>query len=151
MNNFKLEFLALSRSIEMDISYNDDAPIVGDLLMAFDYDADFKNLDININALQHNTNELKRRINSVVQRYKNLNCKIQQLNTYLQGLKKNEPFFVLPGGEITTEQRNSLTLYLHSIKEKKDFTQMTKEVNNLFGVLMDNYEIFAFNENTRKK
>lgn len=151
MNNFKLEFLALSRSIEMDISCNDDAPIVGDLLMAFDYDADFKNLNIKINALQHNTNELKRRINSVVERYKNLNCKIQQLNTYLQGLKKNEPFFVLPGGEITTEQRNSLTLYLHSIKEKKDFTQMTKEVNNLFGVLMDNYEIFAFNENTRKK
>ena len=41
--------------------------------------------------------------------------------------------------------------YLSALQKGEDFEKMTKEMDDLFGVLMDSYEMFAFNENTKNK
>ena len=152
MKNFKLTFLALSRTTEMEIeSENDISLILNDLLMAFAKEIDYENLKINIYYLQQNTEEFRAKINSVIQKYKAFEPKIQQINTYFKDLKDNEYFFIFPNDTIHKQQSFHLFNYLSALQKGEDFEKMTKEMDDLFGVLMDSYEMFAFNENTKNK
>lgn len=150
MRNFKITFLALSRTTEMEIkSENDISPILNNLLIAFAKEIDCKNKKINIDFLQQNTEEFKTKINSVVQKYKTLNPKIQQINTYFKDLKDNEYFFIFLNATISKEQSFPLHNYLLALREGEDFEKITKEIDGLFGVLMDSYEMFAFDADTK--
>lgn len=63
MKNFRITFLALSRTTEMEIkSENDISPILNDLLMAFAKEIDYENKKINIEYLQKNTEEFRDKI-----------------------------------------------------------------------------------------
>ena len=152
MKEIRITFLALSRTIEMEIkSENDISPILSDLLTAFVKEIDYKNRKINIESLQQNTEEFRDKIDSFVQKYKTIECKIQQVNTYFKDLKDNEYFFIFPNDTIHKQQRFHLFNYLSALQKGEDFEKMTKEMDDLFGVLMDSYEMFAFNENTKNK
>ena len=152
MKEIRITFLALSRTVEMEIkSENDISPILSDLLMAFVKKIDYENLKINIDSLQQNTEEFRAKINSVIQKYKTFEPKIRQINTYFKDLKDNEYFFIFPNDTIHKQQRFHLFNYLSALQKGEDFEKMTKEMDDLFGVLMDSYEIFAFNENTKNK
>ncbi len=152
MKNFRITFLALSRTTEMEIkSENDISPILNDLLMAFAKKTDCENKKINIDSLQQNTEEFRAKINSVIQKYKAFEPKIQQINTYFKDLKDNEYFFIFPNDTIHKQQSFHLFNYLSALQKGEDFEKMTKEMDDLFGVLMDSYEMFAFNENTKNK
>ena len=152
MKNFRITFLALSRTTEMEIkSENDISPILNDLLMAFAKKTDCENKKINIDSLQQNTEEFRAKINSVIQKYKAFEPKIQQINTYFKDLKDNEYFFIFPNDTIHKQQSFHLFNYLSTLQKGEDFEKMTKEMDDLFGVLMDSYEMFAFNENTKNK
>ena len=145
MKNFKLTFLALSRTTEMEIeSENDISLILNDLLMAFAKEIDYENLKINIYYLQQNTEEFRAKINSVIQKYKTFEPKIQQINTYFKDLKDNEYFFIFPNNTIHKQQSFHLFNYLSALQKGEDFEKISKEIDELFGVLMDNYEMFAF-------
>jgi hypothetical protein len=145
MKNFKLTFLALSRTTEMEIeSENDISLILNDLLMAFAKEIDYENLKINIYYLQQNTEEFRAKINSVIQKYKTFEPKIQQINTYFKDLKDNEYFFIFPNDTIHKQQSFHLFNYLSALQKGEDFEKISKEIDELFGVLMDNYEMFAF-------
>ena len=145
MKNFKLTFLALSRTTEMEIeSENDISLILNDLLMAFAKEIDYENIKINIYYLQQNTEEFRAKINSVIQKYKTFEPKIQQINTYFKDLKDNEYFFIFPNDTIHKQQSFHLFNYLSALQKGEDFEKISKEIDELFGVLMDNYEMFAF-------
>ena len=150
MKEIRITFLALSRTVEMEIkSENDISPILSDLLMAFVKKIDYENLKINIDSLQQNTEEFRAKINSVIQKYKTFEPKIQQINTYFKDLKDNEYFFIFPNDTIHKQQSFHLFNYLSALQKGEDFEKMTKEMDDLFGVLMDSYEIFAFDANRK--
>jgi hypothetical protein len=150
MKNFRITFLALLGITEMEIkSENDISPILKDLLMAFAKEIDYENLKINIDSLQQNTEEFRANINSVIQKYKTFEPKIQQINTYFKDLKDNEYFFIFPNVTIDKQQSFHLFNYLSSLQKGEDFEKITKEMDDLFGVLMDSYEMFAFDADTK--
>jgi hypothetical protein len=145
MKNFRITFLALSKTTEIEIKLeNDISPILNDLLMAFAKEIDYENLKINIDSLQQNTEEFRDKIDFFVQKYKNIEYKIQQINTYFKDLKDNEYFFIFLNATISKEQSFPLHNYLLALQEGEDFEKISKEIDELFGVLMDNYEMFAF-------
>lgn len=153
MKNFNITFVALSEAKEIHInSEHDIDAIVGDLLMAFSPQKnDCESFVCSIDSLQQNTEELRSKISSVVQKYKTHNPKIQRLNTYFSKLKPNESFFIIPGTSVNEEQSFVLYNYLLALEKGEDFRKMSEEIDCLFGELRNSYEIFVFDENTRKK
>lgn len=152
MKNLRITFLALSRTTEMEIkSENEIDSIVNDFLMVFAKEIDYENFKININSLQQNTEEFRTKIDDVVQKYKILEPKFNQINSYFKDLKDNEYFFVFPNTAISKEQCFRFFNYLSTLERNEDFEKMTKQIDNLFGVLMNSYEMFVFDENTRGK
>lgn len=152
MKEIKITFLALSQTFELDIkSENENYPIVNDLLSIFTEKIDHENLQININySLQQNTCSINSKINIVVQKYKNINHKINRLNSYFNELKNNEYFFIFLNTSISKEQSFQFHNYLFAL-ENKDYEDVTRQMNDLFKALMNCYEMFIFDENTRNK
>lgn len=152
MKDFKIIFLALSRTTELDIKSNNEIDqIVNDLLMIFAKEVDYKNFKINIDSLQQNTSDFKTKVDTIVQKYKSVAPKIQQINSYFKDLKDNEFFFVIPNASIPKEQSFRFYNYLLALEKNEGFEKVTKQIDDLFRVLMNSYEMFAFDENTRNK
>lgn len=152
MNNFRISFLALSRSTDLTItSDNDIDEIVSDFIFVFAKDIDYENFKINIEPLQQNTEEFRTKIDSVVQKYKVFKPQIQQLNSYFRDLKEDEHFFFFFNVEIPEEARFQYYNYLLALKSNEDYDKLTSQMDELFGPLRENYEIVAFDENTRSK
>lgn len=151
MKNFSIKFLALSRSVDIDVnSEHEIDKIVTDLLMVFAKEIDYKNFTISIDSLQQNTEDLRNKMNSVVQYYKDYEPKFQRINSYLNDLKDNEYFFIFPNATISKEESFQFYSYLLAIERGEDFEKMTKEMDTIFGNLMNSYEMFVFDENTRQ-
>ena len=152
MNSFKISFLALSRSSDLEIKSDQLADeFASDIMFTFAKDIDYENKKINIEALQKNTQELRDKIDLIVQKYKNLEKKIFQLNSYFKSLKEDEYFFFFPNSNLSPEQRFQYFNYLSAMSDGKDYKIVEKEIDDLFGVLRENYDIIAFDENTRNK
>lgn len=151
MKNFSIKFLALSRSVDIDVnSEHEIDKIVADLLMVFAKEIDYKSFTISIDSLQQNTEDLRNKMNSVVQYYKDYEPKFQRINSYLNDLKDNEYFFIIPNATISKEESFQFYSYLLAIERGEDFEKMTKEMDTIFGNLMNSYEMFVFDENTRQ-
>jgi hypothetical protein len=152
MTEFRITFLALSRTTELEIkSENEIEPIVNDLLMVFIKEIDYENFKISIESLQQNTTEFRTKIDAVVQKYNSYEPKIQQINSYFKDLKDSEHFFVFPNIKIPKEQSFQFYNYLSALEKNEDFEKITKQMDELFGILMNSYEMFAYDENTRNK
>ncbi len=152
MKQFRLTFLALSRTTELEIkSENEIDPFLNELLMVFIKAIDYENFKIEIESLQQNTSDFKAKMDSVVQKYKDVNPKIQQLNSYFKELKEDEYFFVFPNASISKEQSFQFYNYLSAIEKNEDYDKVAGQIDDLFGVLMNSYEISAFDENTRNR
>lgn len=152
MKEIRISFLALSRATELEIKSEQDIDqIVSDLFMVFAKEIDYENFKIKIDSLQQNTIEFKAKIDSVIQKYKDVDPKIQQLNTYFKDLKDNEHFFVFANTVISKEQSFRFYNYLSALENNEDFDEITKQIDDLFGILMSSYDLFSFDENTRNK
>jgi hypothetical protein len=91
MNIIKISFLALSRSIDLEIkSENAIDLIFNDFIVAFISSVDKENFEININVLQQNTAEFRKKIDFFVQLYKIIEPKFRRLNTYFEDLMKKQ-------------------------------------------------------------
>ena len=151
MKNFSIKFLALSRSVDIDVnSEHEIDKIVSDLLMVFAKEIDYKSFTISIDSLQQNTEDLRNKMNSVVQYYKDYEPKFQRINSYLNELKDNEYFFIFPNATISKEKSFQFYNYLLAIERGEDFEKIAKEMDTIFGNLMNSYEMFVFDENTRQ-
>ena len=152
MKEIKITFLALSRTTDVEIKAEHDIDeIVNDIFMVFAKEIDYENFKIKLDSLQQNTTEFKAKIDTVVEKYKSVDPKIQQLNTYFKDLKDNEYFFVFANAVITKEQSFRFYNYLSALEKNEDFDKLTTQIDDLFGALMNSYEMFAFDENTRNK
>lgn len=152
MNNFRITFLALSRSLDIEIkSDNEIDEIINDFIMVFAKDIDYENFKVNIESLQQNTTDFKNKIDLVIQKYKTSEPKIQQINSYFKDLKDDEYFFFFPNSEISKDQSFQFYNYLSAKEKNEDYETLTNQIDDLFGALRDKYEMFAFDENTRNK
>ena len=151
MKNFSIKFLALSRSVDIDVnSEHEIDKIVSDLLMVFAKEIDYKSFTISIDSLQQNTEDLRNKMNSVVQSYIDYEPKFHRINSYLNELKDNEYFFIFPNATISKEKSFQFYNYLLAIERGEDFEKIAKEMDTIFGKLMNSYEMFVFDENTRQ-
>lgn len=152
MKSFKITFLALSRGLEFEISSDVSIDqILSDFLLIFATEIDYDNFNAKIEMLQQNTEAFRIKLNVVIEKYKAHEPKIQQLKSYFQDLKNDEYFFMFPNANITREQSFQYYNYLSALEKGDDYNELTKQIDGLFGELMDQYEIFAFDESTRKK
>jgi hypothetical protein len=152
MKKFRLTFLALSRSVDLEIeSENEIDEIVNDFLLVFAKDVDYENFKINIECLQQNTEQFRTKFDVVIQKYKAVEPKIQQLNSYLKDLKEDEHFFFFPNAVISKDQSFQYYNYLSALENDEDYEKLTTQIDDLFGELRQQYELFAFDENTRNK
>ncbi|PWK17176.1 hypothetical protein LV89_04462 [Arcicella aurantiaca] len=152
MNNFRIIFLALSRSLDIEIkSDNEIDEIIYDFIMVFAKDIDYENFKVNIESLQQNTTDLKNKIDLVIQKYKTSEPKIQQINSYFKDLKDDEYFFFFPNSEISKDQIFQFYNFLSANEKNEDYETLTNQIDDSFGALRDKYEMFAFDENTRNK
>lgn len=152
MNNFRISFLALSRSSDLTItSAQDIDEIISDLVFVLAKDIDYENFKINIETLQQNTEVFRTKIDSVVQKYKVYKPEIQQINSYFKDLKDGEHFFIFFNVEIPKEISFQYYNYLSALENNEDYEKLTNQIDDLFGALRENYEIVAFDENTRHR
>lgn len=151
MNKFTLSFLALSRSLNLEIeSVNSIEEITGNLLQLFIKKIDYENFKIEIESMQQNTDDFRTKLNDLVEKYKEAKPEIQQLNSYFKDLKENEYFFVFPA-VVPKEQSYYLYNYLLALEQNEDYGKFSQQMDDLFGQVRENYEMLAFDENTRNK
>lgn len=144
MNNFKITFLALSRSLDVEIkSEGEIDEMVDDFIMVFAKDIDYENFKINIESLQQNTNDFRSKIDVVIQKYKTSEPKIQQINSYFKDLKENEYFLFFPNSIISKDQSFQFYNYLSAKEKNEDYETLANQIDNLFGVLRDKYEMLV--------
>jgi hypothetical protein len=151
MNKFTLSFLALSRSINLEIeSANSIDEITSSLMYLFVKEIDYENFKIEIESLQQNTSDFRAKLNDLIEKYKDVKPEIQQLNSYFKTLKDNEYFFVFPA-VISKDQSYYLCNYLLALEQNEDYGKFSEQMDELFGHVRYNYEMSAFDENTRTK
>lgn len=152
MKEIKISFFALSRRTELELkSKHDIDPIISDLFEVFAGEVDTESFQIKINALQKNTAEFRERIDKVVEKYKTLSVKIQQLKNYFRELEDDEFFLVFPNATISKDQSFDFFNFLSSLKNNENYEELSKKIEDLFGVLRSSYEIYSFDENTRNR
>lgn len=151
MNKFILSFLALSRSTNLEIeSTNSIDEITSNLLQLFIKSIDYDNFKIEIESLQQNTDGFRANLNNFVGKYKDVKPEIQQLNSYFKDLKNDEYFFVFPA-VVPKDQSYHLYNYLIALEQNEDYGKFSQQMDELFGHVRENYEMLAFDENTRNK
>lgn len=151
MNKFRLSFLALSRSTNLEIESTisiDEITI--NLLQLFISRIDYENFKIEIESMQQNTDAFRIKLNDFVEKYKDAKPEIQQLNSYFKDLKNDEYFFVFPG-IVPKDQSYHLYNYLLALEQNEDYSKFSQQMDELFGHVRENYEMLAFDENTRNK
>lgn len=147
MKEFKITFLALSRTTELEMkSESEINEIINDFLFAFASEIDHKDLKIYIQTLQQNTQEFRTKIEVIVQKYNTSEPKIQQLNSYFKNLKEEEYFFLFANANFSSEQRFQFYNYLVALESGSDYEMLTQEIDELFDVLKNKYDINASNK-----
>jgi hypothetical protein len=152
LEHFKIQLFSTSQlGGILDIGYeSNQSEIIFDLLYVFNGDFDTTKQQINVDYKHKNTEDFQSRLESFILKYKNILPQIQQLGSKFKKLEKNEWFFVLPAIEFTTQQKyelekelNILNSYNSNISEEK--------VLEIFGCIMDNYEVITFDLDKDRK
>jgi hypothetical protein len=152
LEHFKIQLFSTSQlGGILDIGYeSNQSEIIFDLLYVFNGDFDTTKQQINVDYKHKNTEDIQSRLESFILKYKNILPQIQQLGSKFKKLEKNEWFFVLPAIEFTTQQKyelekelNILNSYNSNISEEK--------VLEIFGCIMDNYEVITFDLDKDRK
>jgi hypothetical protein len=144
MKEFKITFLALSRTTELEMkSESEMNEIINDFLFAFASEIDYHNFKINMQTLQQNTQQFRTKIDVIVQKYKSSEPKMQQLNSYFKNLKEEEYFFSFTNANFNLEQRFQFYNYLVALESGSDYDMLTQKIDELFVVLRKKHDINA--------
>jgi hypothetical protein len=152
MEELGLSFFAISKSINFKFSTISEQLdiLINDFLLIFTKTIDYENQKINIQSLQTNTAELRDKVNKFVQKYKDIEPKVHRFNSYFKTLKDNELFYFLPEFKIDQKQTNLIFIELASLQENKIFSDETSKFNELFENVLELYNLYVFDENTKK-
>lgn len=152
MEQFRIQLFSTSQlGGILDIGYTaDQGEVITDLLYVFGASFDATKQTIGLDYKHQNTNEFQGRLSAYICKYKNASPKVQSLKAKFEKLKNDEWFFILPPTEFNTRQKyalevelNELNGYLSEVNEE--------QIQELFGRVMDNYELLTFDLDKDKK
>jgi len=145
MNNFEIKLFSLNTtSVLVFESSEDISPLVLELVSLFAKEIDTENLQMKIEQLQNNTDELKKRVFFFVDKYKDKSQGLNRFRKFFDKLGEGEYFLILPNNEFTSEQIAFFSNYLISLNEGKDFDSLNRENKKIFGSVLENYNIIAY-------
>lgn len=128
----------------LDVGYTtEQSEIVIDLLDVFNAEVDIDSQKININYKQRNTISFRENLNFFISKYKKAVPSIQKLREKFNNLEKDEWFFILPPTELKTKQKYDLEKELNALNNRQSNVS-EEQVRELFGCIIDNYEIITF-------
>lgn len=147
MNDLKLSFMTLDDGYEIAISPNTDESkeLFLSLLSCF---GEIEDGVLKVKAEQKATTELKQKIADFTKSHSAASPILNKLNTKISNIPENQFFLVLNDIPEDTVQKHNLETYLLSLNEtdgklitKEEFEAKTKITQELFGDLMENYNI----------
>lgn len=152
MEHFKIQLFSANQfGGILDIGYTiEQSEIIFDLLHVFNAKFDTVKQQINADYKHKNTDEFKVRLQNFITKYKSILPQIQQLNSKFKSLKKDEWFFVLPAVELNTKAKYELEKELNILNNYKSDVSEEK-VLEIFGCIMNNYELITFNLDKDRK
>ncbi|MDD5125825.1 HNH endonuclease [Methylovulum sp.] len=152
MENFRILLFSTSQlGGILDIGYTaEQSQIVTDLLYVFNAEFDVDNQKINIDYKHRNTSAFQARLDGFITKYKSILPQIQQLGTKFKKLESDEWFFVLPPVTLETKQKYELEKELDILNGRKNDVS-EEEIQELFGCIMNNYELITFDLDKDKK
>lgn len=99
-----------------------------------------------IKPLFQNTEELKNKVIGFVDLYKAQIPQLNMVSAFFRKLEPEETFFIFPFADL--DQKFSITIsnYLSSIAEGRDFDDIQNKMNQLFGDLLNDYHVSAYGD-----
>jgi len=97
-----------------------------------------------VQALQRNTMALQGRFEPFIKVYGEKWPPLNGITAFLRKLGQDEPFLFLPVNGLTQSHRLILHNYIKSVKEGKDFETLYNESKDLFGTLIEKYQLHAY-------
>ena len=152
MEQFRIQIFSTSQlGGILDIGYTEDqGEVITDLLYVFGANFDVSNQTIGIDYKHQNTSEFQERLHAYISKYKGVSPPVQSLKTKFKKLKNDEWFFILPPTEFNTKQKYALERELNELNG--DLSEVNEEqVQELFGRVIDNYELVTFDLDRDKK
>ncbi len=150
MNKFEIKLYSLKSSSVLVLESSEDIDsLVFEFLSIFTPDIDFDNFKMKVSQIQCNTSDLKEKRISFVEKYKKKTPQLNRFGDFFDKLDENEHFFILPNTEINTEQSVSMSNYLISLNEKKDFDKLNADTKEIFECVLGNYNVYSYD--TTKK
>jgi len=122
---------------------------VAELLSNFAYQIDEVEHRISIEPLQKNTSELREKLEHFVDRHKDRAPQINQLTSFVRNLKDGEYFYIFPNVQLETIQIAELGNRLHALNQGLDLEIIQDDFSSIFGDLLSNYDMLAFNGESR--
>lgn len=142
MYSYQIKFIALDDTIGFELkSPNKDE------VEEFVYDiiSIFATVDENdrplIISLQNNSPESITKISDFVSKYNRKLPQVNALKAFFNKLGDKESFFFLPNIKMELAESIKLRDYLRAIKEGLDFGELNSQTTELFGDLMENYNL----------
>ncbi len=150
MTSFELKCFSLKQSKVLKIEATQDIDEnVAELLSNFACQIDEDEQQISIEPLQKNTLELRENIASFIERYKQAVPQINQLGSFIKILENGEYFYIFPNVELETIQIAELGNHLQALNQGLDIKIVQEEFSSIFGDLLSNYDMLAFNCESR--
>ena len=152
MEQFRIQIFSTSQlGGILDIGYTEDqGEVITDLLYVLGANFDVSNQVIGIDYKHQNTSEFQERLHAYISKYKKASPQFQSLKTKFKKLKNDEWFFILPPTEFNTKEKYALEIELNELNG--DLSEVNEErVQELFGRVMDNYELVTFDLDKDKK
>lgn len=147
MYNYQIKFIALDDTIGFQLdspNIIDIEDFVNDIISIFAI-IDEDNQPV-VNFLQSCTSEIRNEINKFVSKYNKKLPRLNAVNAFFNKLSNDEPFFFLPNIKMELAESIKLRDYLRAQIEGLDFEELNKQTKELFGDLLNNYNVGAVGE-----
>jgi len=150
MTSVELKLFSLKQSKVLKIESSEDIDeSVAELLANFSYQIDEEERRVTIEPLQKNTQILRDNINGFVERYKQAAPEINQLGAFVRRLEDGGYFYIFPNASLETIQIAELGNRLQALNQGLDAKENQEEFTSIFGDILGNYDILAFNGESR--
>lgn len=152
MENFKFTFIFLDASKDLVITAAPEVlrAVVTEFAAVFAHDIDFEKHVVKVAFYRKNDQQLWRNIEALVNEYKAKVPQIQQLPRFFKDQTEDEYFFIGYNSEINEDELLKINASLEYLNSGKDYQQSLDEIEELFGSVRSNYNIYAFYGASRK-
>lgn len=146
MNEIRLRFLSSQDSFIFSIAASTDNDVIRDFLSIFLLSSDEKNYFF---PFHQNSPELVNNIREFTSKIENQAPQIHKLRQSIERLLNAEYFYMYPGSGFSQEESISIGNYLVSLNTKRDYELLNSEMENIFGAILRDYEIKAYDNKRR--